>query len=123
MLNGTDYLRATVLAVATPIIRGAFSYIQFPTSFLNKINPNIKFLPEMLNIGVQTLGNGVISMSSSLLSGNSLETAKLSFLFGMAGGFIGANVAGSMVKSIWRSGLDSLGLSASEYIIGLWLGV
>ena len=34
----------------------------------------------------------------------------------------GANVAGSMVKSIWRSGLDSLGLSASEYIIGLWLG-
>ena len=77
----------------------------------------------MLNIGVQTLENGVISMSSSLLSGNSLETAKLSFLFGMAGGFIGANVAGSMVKSIWRSGLDSLGLSASEYIIGLWLGV
>lgn len=119
MLNGTDYLRATVLAVATPIISGAFSYIQFPTSFLNKINPNIKFLPEMLNIGVQTLGNGFISMTSSLLSGNSLETAKLSFLFGMTG----ANVAGSMVKSIWRSGLDSLGLSASEYIIELWLGV
>ena len=88
-----------------------------------KIDSNIRFLLEILNIGVQTLGNGVISMTSSLLSGNSIETAKIAFLFGMAGGFMGANVAGQVAKSVWRSGLDSLGLSASEYLVTQWLGV
>lgn len=111
----------TISGAATGAISGAFSHFQFPTSLLNKIDPNIRFLPEILNIGVQTLGNGVISMTSSLLAGNSLEAAKLSFVFGMAGGFMGANVAGSMAKSIWRAGLDSLGLSASEYLVGQWL--
>ena len=113
----------TLSGAATGAISGAFSYLQFPTSFLNKIDPNIRFLPEMLNIGVQTLGNGVISMTSSLLSGNSIEAAKMAFLFGMAGGFMGANVAGQVAKSVWRSGLDSLGLSASEYLVTQWLGV
>ncbi|CCZ85432.1 unknown [Firmicutes bacterium CAG:631] len=47
----------------------------------------------MLNIGFQTLGNDAISMASSLLSGNSIEAAKMVFFFGMVGGFIGANVA------------------------------
>ncbi len=113
----------TISGAATGAISGAFSYLQFPTSFLNRIDKNIRFLPEMLNIGVQTLGNGAISMAASLIAGNSLEAAKLSFLFGMVGGFIGANVAGNFAKSIWRSGFDSLGLSASEYLIGQWLGV
>ncbi|MDY2745596.1 MAG: hypothetical protein SOV57_00085, partial [Bacilli bacterium] len=108
---------------ATGAINGAFSYLQFPTSFLNKIDPNIRFLPEILNIGVQTLGNGVISMTSSLLSGNSIEATKIAFLFSMAGGFMGANVTGQVAKSVWRSGLDSLGLSASEYLVTQWLGV
>ena len=47
----------------------------------------------MLNIGFQTLGNDAISMASSLLSGNSIEAAKMVFFFGIVGGFIGANVA------------------------------
>ena len=87
---------------ATGAISGAFSYLQFPTSFLNKIDPNIRFLPEILNIGVQTLDNGVISMTSSLLSDNSIEAAKIAFLFGMSGGFMGANVGGQVAKSVWR---------------------
>lgn len=113
----------TLSGAATGAISGAFSYLQFPKSFLNKINPNLRFLPEMLNIGVQTLGNGAISMASSLLSGNSIEAAKMAFFFGMVGGFIGANVAGQIAKSVWRSGLDSLGLSATEYLVTQWLGV
>ena len=132
-----------LLAVAAPIIRGAFwgatagaitggitgaisgafSYFQFSTSFLNKINPNIRFLPEIINIGIQTLGNGAISMASSLLSGNSIGAAKMAFFFGVSGGNMGANVAGQLAKSVWRSGMDSLGLSASEYLVTKWLGV
>ena len=56
---------------------------------------------EILNIGVQTLGNGVILMTSSLLSGNLIEADKMAFLFGMDGGFIGANVADQVAKSMW----------------------
>ena len=59
-------------------------------------------MPEILNIGVQTLDNGVISMTSSLLSDNSIEAAKIAFLFGMSGGFMGANVGGQVAKSVWR---------------------
>ena len=113
----------TLSGAATGAISGAFSYLQVPTSLLNKIDPNIRFLPEMFNIAFQTIGNGAISMFSSLLSGNSIEAARMAFLFGMAGGFMGANVAGQVAKSVWRSGLDSLGLSASEYLVTQWLGV
>ena len=45
-------------------------------------------------MGIQTLGNGAISMASSLLSGNSIEAAEMAFFFGMFGGFMGANIAG-----------------------------
>ena len=80
-------------------------------------------MPEIINIGIQTLGNGAISMVSSLLSGNSIGAAKMAFFFGVSGGFMGANVAGQLAKSVWRSGMDSLGLSASEYLVTKWLGV
>ena len=74
-------------------------------------------------MGIQTLGNGAISMASSLLFGNSIEAAEMAFFFCMSGAFMGANVAGQLAKSVWRSGMDSLGLSASEYLVTKWLGV
>lgn len=47
----------------------------------------------------------------------------MAFFFCMSGGFMGANVAGQLAKLVWRSGMDSLGLSASEYLVTKWLGV